>query len=502
MNPRIQMSRHRIYAFLTVILLSAIASLYASLEVDVINNDGILYMQTAAAFIAGGYAKAMEVFSWPFFPIVIAWLHLLTGLGLETSAYVINAIMLIIASVAFLRISEEICPAKANLWVPVLIVVTLPLLNDYRSYVIRGHGYWAFTLLALQYFIIYYKQSSMRAALLWQVFAVLGVLFRIEGVVFILFAPFLFLFYREKRASFLYHYIRLTSILIPAAIVAVVVLFGYILKIERLSGALQLRLSYTMPSSLLTSIREASAGLESLMPRLSSSEALVVTVSGLMALVVFKLVKNINLFYLAIVVVGRYRRWISLSRESGIVLAFFAISIAPVVVIAGNQLFASTRYTVLPIIFFSLIASQYLAYLFQKLREEKRILSLSILMALVVLFFLDAIIHTSAIKGNIVTASEWVIGNIEPNAKVVCNNKRFVFYTKERCTYRRLSDTQPVVRLKYIVEHEDYNYMLIWVEGDDRKMRRYLGGNRRLELMKTFENKRHDEARIYKIRPQ
>ncbi len=499
MNLSIQVSNHRVIVFSAVAFLSSLFSLYSYFAVDVINNDGILYIVAAEEFLAGGYTKAMAAFGWPFFPIVIAWTHQITGLALEASAYVVNAVMLIIASMAFVRVYEEISFSKLPLWIPALVVLTLPMINEYRVYVVRGHGYWAFSMLALLFFIIYYKKSTLSSALFWQMFAILGILFRIEGVVFVLFAPFYYLFSKEKRGAFFYHYFRLNSIILPSAICAAIVLLAHLFTVENSSGALQLRLSYMMPSSLFSSIKEASVGVGALMPRLSSGEAVLVSASGIFALVVLKLVKNINLLYLLPVLVGYKRRWIQLSRESGIVMVFFTLSVLPLFVIAGNKLFVSSRYMVLPTLIFGLIISQYAVHLFYKLKTENRVIAASALFVLVVLFFFDAIIHTGAIKGNIVSASEWVIQNIEPDAKIACNNKRFVFYSKNRCVYKKRYEEYFIGDLKKIVKHESYSHLLLWVKRSDSEIRDYLDNNESLELLKTFDNKKGDEAMIYRI---
>ena len=492
-------SKKPLSIYLTTIIVGTLLSIYAVKATDVINNDGILYIYTANAFLEGGFSKAMTVFSWPLFSMMIAWFHTLTGADMETSAYAVNALFLIIASITFLCIYEEISSANLPLWIPALIILALPILNDYRAYIIRGHGAWAFTLLALLYFIHYAKQPTIRSALLWQAFAIAGMLFRIEGLVFLVFAPFFFLISKEHRKTFFRHFIRLNSILIPFTISAITYLFNYILKMDGLSDDLQLRLSYMLPSSMLIRIKEAASGVEALMPDVSSGEAVLITASGLAILVFFKLIKNINLFYLAIWVYGYRKQWVNLSKESNIVLFFALISLLPLIAIAGNQLFMSSRYTVLPIILLSLIFCQYFEYLFYKLMDSRRFRAVTGMFFLVILFFLDAIIHTGAIKGNLVTASTWVSRHIESDTKMACSDTRFSFYTKGKCTYEEGLESDNIKDMTWLIKEGKYNYLLLWVDHNDKQIRNYLGASKSLVLLKSFGNKKGDEARFYMI---
>lgn len=494
-----QQSENHTPLYIATATLSALLSIYAIATNDVINNDGILYIQTAGAFLEGGISKTMTVFSWPFFPIIIAWFHTLTGVSLEASAYAVNAILLIILSITFIKIYEEISAPKLPLWAPALFILALPIVNDYRAYIIRGHGFWTFTLLALLFFIRYSKQPTVRSALLWQLCTAIGTLFRIEGVVFLALAPFYFLFAKEDKGTFLRHFIRLNSVLIPTTIAAIIVLFSYILKMDGISSGLQLRLSYMLPSSMLTAITEAASKIETLSPYMSSSGSVLFVISGLIALVAFKLIKNINLVYLSIWLFGRHRQWIQLKQQSNIVLFFAFISILPLIALAGNQFFMSSRYTVLSVILFSLISYQYLDYLLDRLTNNKMFLATATLVTLMIVFFLDAIIHTGANKHNLVIASNWVSNSVNTNARIACDNSRFAYYTDQRCVYEKRLGKKPIEYTEKLINKGRYDHLLFWLSHKDKQIKNYLDSNRSLVLLQAFENSKGDEARIYKI---
>lgn len=502
MNTSDHFSRSNIIIYLLTAIFSILLSTYSVIFNDVINKDGTLYIYTAEAFLEGGFSNAMTVFSWPFFSMLIAWFQSLTGTSFEISAYSVNAILLILLSVTCLRIYEEISEPNIPLWIPALLILALPIVNDYRIYVIRGHGFWAFILLALFFFIRYSKQPSFRTALLWQCFAIIATLFRIEGVAFLALAPFYFLLQDKNIKAFTRHFVRLNSVLIPIAITALIALISYIASSSNISNDLTLRLSYMLPSSMISALTNKASQLVEIMPRLSSTESTLFVISGLIALICYKIVKNINLIYLAIWFIGRRRQWIHLTQESNIVLFFAFISVLPLIALAGNQFFMSSRYTVLPVILFSLIAYQYVDTLFHRLVENRRYIAMSALAALAIIFFLDGIIHTGANKWDMVTASKWVQQNIDPKSRIACNEGRLYFYTNRTCDRKIKLERRGIPAYEKLIHRGKYDHLLLWIDHKDKGIRNYLNTNKQLTLIKSFPNKKQDEVRVYKIQPK
>ncbi len=491
----------RYTVYITVAILSAILSAYSTLATDVINKDGTLYIYAAEAFLNDGFSEMLSVFSWPFYPITIAWFHALSGVSLETSAYTINALLHIIFSITCLRVYEEIRTHNLSLWIPALLILALPIVNDYRVYVIRGHGFWAFMLLALLFFIRYYKQPSIRNALLWQCFATIGTLFRIEGVVFLALAPFYYLFQDLNLKVFLRHFIRLNSALTPIAIAAIITLLSLAITTDGYSNALQQYLSYMLPSTMASALTNAASEIQGIMPRLSSGESTLVVAAGLTTLLCYKLIKNLNIAYLIIWFIGRKKQWIQLSQESNIVLFFAFISILPLIVLVNNHFFMSSRYTVLSVTLFSLVAYQYVDTLFRRLVNNRRYIAVSALAILITIFFLDAIIHTGANKHNIVAAGRWSQQNLGPNSKIACNEGRLFFYSNKTCTHEVKLARKGIAAYEKLLNRDEYDYLLLWVDHKHKKIRNYLQTNKRLILVKAFSNKKHDEVVIYRIRP-
>ena len=139
--------------FLISLLLSALA-----VAVDpVVNNDGVWYLSVAKVFASGQLSEAIRLdvaYQWPFYPFLIGSLTGLTGLDVELSAWLLNALFASAATVAFVAISRELGGDRQTRLFAALIILTIPLLNDYRSFVIRDIGYWACYTWGLFYFFL------------------------------------------------------------------------------------------------------------------------------------------------------------------------------------------------------------------------------------------------------------------------------------------------------------------------------------------------------------
>jgi hypothetical protein len=153
------------------------------------NNDGILYLKTAAHFNAAGFAAAVETYPWPFYAIAIAYIQQWTSFSLIHSAYLLNTILYAILMVGLLDLTQLLDKRKHTLMWAVLLMLIHPALNDYRPYIIRDTGYWTFLILATTCYIRYLKQAHLLPALLWALCLVLSLLFRIESLVFLVGMP-------------------------------------------------------------------------------------------------------------------------------------------------------------------------------------------------------------------------------------------------------------------------------------------------------------------------
>jgi len=489
----------RVTVYWGTAIFSGLVSLYRTLTSDIINTDGILYINIAKAFSNDGFTAAFEVFPWALYGILIGLVHKVSGLGFEVSAYTLNAILLMIVCVSFVRVYEEITPAQSRIWLAAVLILALPILNDYRDMVIRGYGFWAFMLLALLYFIKYSKAPGFGNALKWQLSIAAAILFRVEGVAFLVLAPLYFLFGYKGLKKSVARIVQLNSIFLCVFFIGVLVFIGiYGLPEVNESSVLGRWLGYASPGVLFGAL-DAEAGFlyERLQYLSSQGEARLILVSGLLALVAVKVARNAEILFLAVWGYGSRRKWMRLEKESYIVILFAVIGLLTLLSLAGNRFFLSSRYTVLTVLFLSLISFQYIDCLFMELGRKGRRVRLWLAAAVVLLLFLDGVISLGASKGNIKEAGEWLKDESGIAGKVVCNEVRLDFYSDGRCEYVLLSD-ETAAEIRSLAQGNDY--LLLWIGRKHEQLKSVMEDAGALVPVREFRNKKGDSVRLYKVK--
>lgn len=504
-QARVRMSgwlNNRRLVYASVALLSGALTLYKTGVRDIINGDGILYIEIARAFLDGGTGAALAVYHWPFYGILIALVHGLSGLGFEQSANLLNTLLLMLVCVAFVRVYEAIAGSEARLWVAALLILSLPVLNDYRDFVIRGYGFWAFLLLALHGFIRYSRSPGLLPALQWQLCLVAAILFRLEGIAFLVLGPLCLLLFADTRRRLPVDLLRLNGLFILLAAGGVLALL--------LSGQLQLpdaaevpnQLGYASPAAVLGALdAEAQAFVARNRFMHSVEEARLILAAGLFTLVLVKVATNAGLTFIAVWAWGVWRKWLRLSRESHIVLWFAAIGLLTLVVVAGKFFFLSSRYTVPTVLLLSLISFQYVDALFRRL-ADRRLGKWQVLAGVVVLaLFLDGVISGGAGKHNIREAGTWLAAGAAPPGRIACNEARLRFYADNRCDWLEIDGADPGAAIAEL-RAAGYTHLLLWVDRKQAPLRAALDADTGLALEKEFRNRRGDSVRYYRLLPE
>jgi len=459
---------NRAVVYRGVAIASALLSFYRIATRDLINGDGIGYIEVARAFLNEGVSGAIAVYHWPFYSILIGLVHRITGLGFENSASLLNMLFLAIVCLVFVRIYEEISGKQARIWVAAILILALPVLNDYREFVIRGYGYWAFMLLALLYFIQYSRSPGLMNALKWQFSIGLAILFRVEGIVFLVLAPFFFMFVAGERHRILSHLARLNGLFISLA--AGVLIFTLV------SGALSnmeipYQLNYASPTALIGAVNtEAAMMFERNRFMSSVDDARLILASGVVVLVFVEVLSNIGLPFLAVWGYGVHRKW----------------------------LFLSSRHTVFTVLCISLITFQYVDYLLRELSSRQLHKWLVAAWLIILALFLDGVISGGNSKESIRVAGKWLKIEMAAEGKVACNEARLEFYSDQRCKWVVLGKPYPLDAIDDL-KKGGYTHFLFWIDRKDEQLRSVVDGDTELVLEREFLNKKGNSVRFYRL---
>lgn len=160
-----------------------------------VNGDSVLYFEVSRLFLEGQWREGMTLWGWPFFSLLIAGLHKLTGLDLQLSAQIINSALFALAGASFLQIIREIDASRLALLSGALVLLgTSYIVGDILPMLLRDQGFWAFFLTGLLFLIRYSRSLQIKHAVLWQISIMIATLFRIEGITYLVLLPTVLLF--------------------------------------------------------------------------------------------------------------------------------------------------------------------------------------------------------------------------------------------------------------------------------------------------------------------
>ena len=149
------------------VAISLLLSLW-SVSIDpVINNDGFLYILLAETLQEGNYFNVFSIYRWPFYSFMIAGLSNFTGISNELTAYILNAILILILIISYLSIVKLLGGDHRVLIIAVLVILLFPGINRYRSFINRDFGYLAFYMLSIFIFFRHLIKPAWYLPVLW-----------------------------------------------------------------------------------------------------------------------------------------------------------------------------------------------------------------------------------------------------------------------------------------------------------------------------------------------
>jgi len=165
-------------AFFASLLLSITA---LSFEIT-IGTDAATYLDAARIFHAQDARAAWAYFNWPWFSILIGWLHGVSGFTLHGIGYFLCVLLLAGTCALIVDMVVRRIPGSAG-WA-LLVVLSIPVLNIQRGEIMREPGFWFFSMLTFWLALRWQEQrGGWGQALLMQISILLAALFRLEAIV-------------------------------------------------------------------------------------------------------------------------------------------------------------------------------------------------------------------------------------------------------------------------------------------------------------------------------
>ncbi len=469
---------------------SLLISLFMVLTNDIINRDGILYVNVAAAYLDDGLTAALQLFDWPFFSILIAYTHKITTLSFENSALFLNTLFFALFINSFLNISNKLLPNSRQLLIAAILIFCFSLINDYRTLIMRDIGYWAFCILTLYRFIIFVEKPTLKNASIWQIVAVTSLLFRVEGIVILLTLP-CYLFVGSRSKQTVVQYLQLNYLFLIAVLVLGGIYFNT-LNINPGNGALSASLSllnfdnYFMQLDQKLNIMET----QILSPFAKDYSGLVL-ISGLLVMLFYKLMNGLSLFYIGLYIASWWQR-VSINKTpySRLLIYFVAINLIVLNTFLLSRYFISIRYCMMALVGLLLFMLPRICAFIESLWLAKNKKILSIIGILLFVSFIHGVTHTRS-KAYIKETVIWASKTIPENSRVLTNSRVIQYYFLN-------NQPQAQITIKQINTYQQYDYLILIEDRRNKELKEQLA-DMSLKKIYSEKSKRGDRVSVYKI---
>lgn len=396
-------------AALGSLVLSAIVLIRSPLP----NNDGVYYLLAADTFMRDGLAAASAIHPWPFYSVLIAALGTFPGLSTAATAWGLGALLLALTSAAFVGVVRELGGERKVIWLAAAVALAHPWLNLTRALIVRDAGAWAFGLLALLMALRSDEGKRPGALAGWAVCSAVGVAFRPDAAALMAAVPLAIALAGQMQRR--ERWLTGAVLLLPALIVG----FGVLDWLGREANH---------PGNVVSTepFRRAASALAGSFPLPYGREyAPYILAWGLLAIPVVKTLKAAGLAHLALgvlgLVVARLTRF-----QRAVLVATFAMAVAPLYVQVMRLLFVESRYTVFATLVLSLGAPFGLGWLLRAHGSWRRRLVGSAFGVALIGSLLVSLPVRQAREHHLRDAAEWVRGNA-PGARLHTNSLQIAY---------------------------------------------------------------------------
>lgn len=489
-------------------LTSLLLSVFAYYSNDIINSDGILYMNMADAYLKGGLAETVKMFNWPFFSILVAYIHQFTSLSFEVSAYLLNALLFVLLLDTLLLLSKKMLLNQQQLIVAAILFICFQSFNEYRDFVIRDFGYWAFCSLTLYRFILFLEKPTITNATFWQLSAAIAVLFRVEGIAILLGLP-LYLFFTYSPIKAIKQSLKLNYLLIISAIIVT----GLAIEMSGVSAAFSKIMTVTKyidPDVFLESFKQKTAIIETeVLNQYSAKYSAFILSSGLIFMLLFKLLKAVSFGYLGIYLLDLYQRKnVSITPYRNLILYFAILNFVVLLAFLFHEYFMSRRYSMVMLISLLLLMLPRLTHLISQAWLSRNKILLTVIGLILLVSLVDGITQSRS-KAYIKDTAIWASQNLPENSSVLTDDYFIQYYYQSHHpkatlakvwvgSYSTKNYSQRFEAIKQ--NYHSYDYLILVEKRKNKKLKEFLK-TMSLEQVYSQETKRHNKASVYKVLP-
>ncbi len=475
---------------LIAIFFTVVSALIVIRTNDIINRDGILYIKAAQAFLNSGIKGVLEVYKWPFYPILIAIISRIFFISLEHSAYLLNIIFSCIIVWSFVSIIKEMKPSSKLIpIISMIVIIGHPRFHHFQKYITRDLGYWAFLMLSLYFIVRFSLTNGWIHVILGWICLDLATLFRLEGIVYLTLYPFIILVREEPLLK------KVKKILFLYAIrVVILSLLGLIFHIKGINlysstrlKELALHIDYLHRFFLNRISEKGELAGRIILPKPSRKWGQTLVTFGLMGIFISKLIRTVWPLHFLIAAYSFVKKLIPKNRAKAIIYTFLVINLIIPAFFLYENLFLSYRF-LMPASFLILILVPFsIEQLWNNLQRSRHVLpkifNFTVILAFFVLF-VCAFKPSKHSKLYIKKTALWLKTHANKGTPVYSNA-----YIPELSFYSK----RPVILLRNLKKIPEKGYLILFREKCPFHM-----NEKHLKLMASFGSK-NKKALVYKV---
>ncbi len=483
-------------------LFSILLSVWIYAGQSVINADAICYLQSAQTLGAAGVHAAThlcEQAKWPFYSALIFGLVSVAKISYVKAAFVWNGFFSLISVVTFIAITRLLTNTSRVWWLAAMTILLMHEFNSVRQYIIRDHGFWAFYLISVFFLLQYFRSRSWVYALLWGASLIIASLFRVEGIIFLLFLPWVTWFcFAEtvfKRAV-LFLQLNIVTIVLGVALCIWVLLHPQ-LQLSRLSE-IQFQFWHGVNAAVTGFHTSAVALGKYVLSPYAAHDAGIILFLMLIIWHVQSVVTNVSSIYAVLIVYAWWKKLLNLDKPAQLVLySYIIINIIITAIFLVEHMFFSKRY----LIALSLILLFWVPFALENLIQQwsARKWPLILAMVFIIVSSLGGIFDFGHSKKYIYNAGEWLAEHAPPQAKIYSNNYQVMYYSNHFGNQifiraEKFSDINTIAH----GEWKKYDYLALELRKNELGRYKNILNEINLTPIQVFSNSHGDQVRIYR----
>jgi hypothetical protein len=352
--------------------------------------------------------------------------------------------------------------------------------------------------------MLFLDKPSLSNASYWQIAGLIAILFRVEGIAFIIGLPFyLFIFFPFSIA--VKQYLKLNYLFAISLVLA----FAFTIETSGITAAFSKIMTvtnYINPTIFLETLQDKITIIESqVLNKYSAKYAAFILSSGLVFMLVYKLIKALSIGYIGLYLFHCWQqKKVSPTPYLSLLIYFAILNFVVLLAFLFHEYFMSRRYTMMMLISLLLLMLPRLAEFIENawITRKKAVLYITGFILLVSL--IDGITQSNS-KAYIKETAIWASQNLPANSSVITDDKIIQYYYNTHHPKASLSlvltgaywdETYNFNKIKQ--EYQGIDYLIVVEKRKNTQLQVQLS-EMKLELMHSKATKKGDKASVYKI---